>query len=64
MARCVLMEAASLHGAQLVPGEEQAHMKRAVSNLKLAACRGPAKAAAKRKALVETGSESDLLLPC
>lgn len=54
MARCVLMEAASLHGAQLVPGEEQAHMKRAVSNLKLAA-----KAAAKRKALVETASGLD-----
>ena len=37
LARCVLLEAACLHGSTLVPGQETAHLKRAMYNLKLAA---------------------------
>ena len=48
LARCVMLEAACLHGATVVSGQEPAHLLRAISNLKLAS-----ELAAKRKALLE-----------
>ena len=48
LARCVMLEAACLHGATLVPKQEATHMKRAMHNLKLAS-----EISAKRKALLQ-----------
>ena len=54
LARCVMLEAACLHGATLVPKQEATHLKRAMHNLKLAC-----EIVAKRRALLQAAVDEN-----